>query len=97
MTGSAYLAVKRENAAQVSFKLSLDADPSVKWVVQAVPGLDPASDGETVDLTPGSARVSFTPGGERTLILTALPKIESDFEPDAQTDIKYPVSLTIEP
>jgi hypothetical protein len=97
MTGSVYLTVKRENAAQSSFKLSLAADPSVKWVVQAVPGLDPASNGEIVDLTGGSARVSFTSAGDRTLILTVMPKVESDFEPDDQTDIRYPVSLTIEP
>ena len=97
MTGSAYLTVRRANAAQSSFKLSLDADPSVKWVVQAVPGLDPSSDGETVDLASGSARISFAPTGERTLILTVLPKEESDYDPEDQTDIRYPVSLTIEP
>lgn len=97
MTGSVYLTVKRENAAQTSFKLSLAAAPSVKWVVQAVPGLDPSSDGETVELSKGSARVSFTSAGERTLILTVLPKLESDFDPDDQTDIRYPASLTIEP
>jgi len=97
MTGSAYLTIKRENAAQSSFKLSLDADASVKWVVQAVPGLTPDSDGETVDLSSGSARISFTAAGERTLILTALPKVESDFDPEDQSDIRYSASLTIEP
>lgn len=96
MLGSVYLTVKQENAAQASFKLSITADPSVKWIVQAVPGLNPESDGENIDLTPGSARILFTSAGARTLILTVLPKVDSDFDPDDQTDIRYPVSLTIE-
>jgi hypothetical protein len=99
MIGSAYLEIKRENAAQTSFQLSLvvTSDPSVRWVVQAAPGLVEGSDGEIVDVTSGPARVSFTPDGSRTLILTVLPVSESDFDPNHQTAIRYPVSVKIEP
>jgi hypothetical protein len=97
LTGSAYLEIKRESAAQASFQLSLDVQfaPSVKWVVQAVPGLTAGSDGEIVDLSSGSARVSFTQGGSRTLILTVLPV--ADFDPYHQLDVSFPVSVSIAP
>jgi len=98
MTGSVYLTVKRENDAQKSFQLSFAGDPSVKWVVQAVPGVVDGSDGDTVDICSGTARVLFaTPGGERTLIMTALPKVETDFDPVVQTAIRYPLTINITP
>lgn len=97
LTGSAYLEIERENAAQTSFQLTLDVPsaPLAKWVVQAVPGLTAGSDGEIVDLSSGTARVSFTEGGKRTLILTVLPV--SDFDPYHQTDARYPVAVRISP
>lgn len=96
LTGSAYIKIERENAALASFQLSLvtPSAPSAKWVVQAVPGLTEGNDGEIVDLLSGSARVSFTPKGNRTLILTVVPV--SDFDPYHQTDVRYPVSVRIE-
>lgn len=97
LTGSAYLKIERENATQSSFQLSLDIPlaPSAKWVVQAVPGLTAGSDGEIVDLSSGTARVSFTPDGNRTLILTVLPV--ADFDPYHQTDARYPAAIRISP
>ncbi len=97
LTGSAYLEIRRENADQTSFQLSLEvpAAPSVRWVVQAVPGLTAGSDGEIVDLGSGSARVSFTKDGSRTLILTVLPL--SDYDPYHQLDASLPVSVRIAP
>jgi hypothetical protein len=97
LTGSAYLEIRRENAVQTSFQLSLDVQPapSVRWVVQAVPGVTAGSDGEIVDMSSGSARVLFTPGGSRTLILTVLPV--SDFDPYHQLDVSFPVSVSIAP
>jgi hypothetical protein len=64
-------------------------------VVQAVPGLSAVSDGEIVDLGSGSARVSFAPDGNRTLILSVLPL--SDYDPLHQIDATYPVSVSIAP
>lgn len=99
MTGTVYLTVHRRNAGQTSFQLSLDIppDPAVKWVVQAVPGIVAGSDGETVDVSSGAARVPFASDGTRTLIVTALPATASGFDPDFQTAFRYPVSVRITP
>jgi len=97
LTGSAYLTVRRAEAGQTSFQVSLELPvaPSVRWVVQAVPGLSAGSDGETVDLSAGAARVSFAPDGSRTLILSVLPL--SGYDPLHQIDATYPVSVGIAP
>lgn len=97
LTGSAYLEIKREDASQSSFQLSLDAPaaPASRWVVQAVPGLTAGSDGEIVDLSSGTARVSFAPNGSRTLILTVLPL--ADYDPYHQTEARYPLAVRIAP
>ncbi|MRR07001.1 MAG: hypothetical protein EG828_08655 [Deltaproteobacteria bacterium] len=99
MTGTVYLTVHRQNTSQASFQLSLvtPPDPAVKWVVQAVPGIVEGSDGETVDLSSGAARIFFASGGARTLIVTALPAAASGFDPDFQTAFRYPVSVRITP
>lgn len=99
MLGSAYLEVKRDNAAQAAFQLSLDVpfDSSVKWVVQAVPGGVGGSDGELVDLSSGTATVTFAPGGGRTLVLTVLPATASDFDPNQQTEVRYPIAVKVAP
>jgi hypothetical protein len=97
LTGSAYLEIKRANETQTSFQVSINAaaDPALRWVVQAVPGLSPGQDGDLVDLGSGSVRIPFNSSGKRTLILTALPV--SGFDPNHQTDTRYPVSLTFAP
>lgn len=97
LTGSAYLTVRRAEAAQTSFLVSLDVPvaPSVRWMVQAVPGLTAGSDGEIVDLSSGSARVTFAPDGSRTLVLSVLPL--SAYDPLHQIDATYPVSVGIAP
>lgn len=97
MTGSVYLTVKREHADQGSFQLLFAGDPSVRWVVQAVPGVVKGSDGDTVDVSSGAARVLFSAGGERTLIMTALPKADKDFDPVNQNALRYPITINILP
>ena len=99
MIGSGYITIKPQNALQASFQLTLfnQPDPTVRWVVQAVPGVVNGSDGETVDLSSGTARVSFTSKGFRTVIVTALPASPSAFDPNHQTAIQYPVSAGITP
>lgn len=99
-TGSAYRQVVRENPSQTSFQVRLIQPPGpasekVRWVVQAVPGLSPDSDGEVVEFTRGVARVPFAPDGRRTLILTAMPT--SDYDPAFPSDETFPVSLQLEP
>jgi hypothetical protein len=99
LTGNVYLEIQRENATQTSFQVSINTqtNPTVRWVVQAVPGLSAGSDGEIVDLSSGPARVSFGPIGRRTLILTVLPAAGMSFNPNNQTDTTYPVSINIAP
>jgi hypothetical protein len=72
-------------------------DPTVKWVVRAVPGVVVGSDGETVDVSSGAARIPFASDGTRTLIVTALPASASGFDPNYQTAFRYPVSVRITP
>ncbi len=97
LTGSTYLEVARANPAQSSFELALNLPfaPTARWVVQAVPGLVAGSDGDIVDLSSGSARVTFAANGKRTLILTILPT--SGFDPYHQTDARYPVAVRLAP
>lgn len=97
LTGSAYLEIWRENAAQTSFQVSIATqnDLNVRWVVQAVPGVNAASDGEVLDLSSGPVRVSFTPSGKRTLILTVVPV--TGFNLNKQSDARHPVSINLAP
>ena len=97
LTGNTYLEIKRANASQTSFEVSINTqyNPDVRWVVQAVPGVDSSSDGEIVDLSSGPVRISFAADGKRTLILTVLPV--TSFDPNNQTDTRYPVSVNIAP
>jgi hypothetical protein len=71
--GSSYL---RLTGGTKEMTVSIDCDPTVRWVVQAVPGLD-GSDGETLDLSTGSARLGFV-AGARTVIVSALPALPYD-------------------
>lgn len=97
LTGNAYLEIMQENAAQTSFQVAINTqnDPGVRWAVQAVPGLNAASDGDIVYVSSGLARVSFAPNGKRTLIFTVVPVM--GFDPNHQTDARYPVSVSIAP
>lgn len=97
LTGSSYLEVKRAVEAQTSFQVALQA-PAVagmRWVVQAVPGLAAGQDGDLLDLSAGPVRVPFAPGGKRTLILTAVPT--AAYDPNHQTDTRYPATLVLAP
>lgn len=94
MLGSAYVEVSSESAD--GFRLSLDsAATDVRWVVQAVPGIEDGSDGETLDVSVGPVEVSLTLDGSRTIILTALPTGPHD--PDTRTDERYTVAVVVEP
>jgi len=97
LVGSAYIQIYRENGDPETLSISLDApyDPQIRWVVQAVPGLDEESDGELLDLSQGSAILRFTEEGERTLILTVLPT--SEYNPDEQDETRYPVTVLLNP
>ncbi len=97
LTGCSYLEVKRSSEAQTSFQVALQAPvvPGVRWVVQAVPGLVSGKDGDLVDLSAGPARVAFAPGGKRTLVLIPVPT--TAYDPNHQSDTRYPASLVLAP
>ena len=97
LTGCSYLEVKRASEAQTSFQVALQApaSPGLRWVVQAVPGLVDGRDGDLVDLSAGSARVVFAPGGKRTLILIPVPT--TAYDPNHPSDTRYPASLVLVP
>jgi hypothetical protein len=90
--GSVYVALA--GAARAEMTVTLAGDPGVRWVVQAVPGLD-GTDGDVLDLGSGAARLRFTAEGTRTLIVTALPLDPSAYEPNKKHDKRYPATLTL--
>ena len=81
--------------ATVKVTLEAPANPNVRWVVQAVPGLTAGSDGEVLNVSSGPANLSFPANGKRTIIVTALPT--GAYDPDERDDTRYPVSITIAP
>ena len=95
--GSAYIEILRNQPEQTSFEVSLktDTNPDIRWVVQAVPGTVAGSDGDTIDLSSGSARVPFTMEGKRTLIITLIPVYA--FDPNQQTGETFPVAIHLAP
>ena len=106
--GNVYLEIGAKEG-QTSFGLTMP-DPitpgskdykgvTARWMVQALPGIVPGSDGETVsdgksDIS--SARVAFDPNtGKRTLVFTLLPV--SGFDPKNQDGERYPLNIKLSP
>jgi hypothetical protein len=87
-TGSLYVEV----VADAPFEIQWSGDESVQWILQALPGLGPGSDGETIELNVGSAHVEVV-NGQRVLVLTALPL--GPYDPDDRTDARYGGTLTL--
>ncbi|MFO0551073.1 MAG: hypothetical protein U0271_21970 [Polyangiaceae bacterium] len=90
--GSSYIEIPAELGA-VDVTLA-DADPTVDWVVQVVPGTTAAEDGHALDLTNGAATLSPVAG--RTLIVTALPRA-ADADPERRTDAYFQATVSICP
>ncbi len=97
LLGSAYIEILQDQPGRDSFEVSLltAANPDLRWVVQTVPGTVTGSDGDTIDLSTGSARVSFTKEGKRTLIITLMPA--KAFDPDQQSGETFPVAIRLTP
>lgn len=93
MLGTAYVEISRVGGT-APIDVSVSATPGVTWVVQAVPGVG-AGDGDLLDLSGGPASVALTPGGTRTLVITAVPS--GAYDVDERTDTRYPVTLTLGP
>ena len=116
--GSVYVNVERAQEDQTSFELTLPPPPTpdqtqkhlknltLRWMVQALPGIVAGTDGETVSdgKTPASkARVAFDPKtGQRTLVFTLLPVLGFDpevqgFDPEVQWGERYPLTIKLSP
>jgi hypothetical protein len=97
LLGSAYIEILQDQPGQTSFEVSLETatNPDLRWVVQAVPGIVAGSDGDTIDLISGSARVPFSTEGKRTLIITLIPV--NTFDPNQQTGETFPVAIHLAP
>lgn len=96
LLGSAYIDVTAPSGTrELKLTLSPAKPDGARWVVQAVPGLAAGSDGDTLPLDDGVARVKLTGAGTRTLIVTAVPEGADD--PDTRdTDARFPFTLKVE-
>lgn len=95
--GSAYVDLKGIASVR-EVRVSVSPAPAgVRWVVQAVPGVAPGTDGELVPVENGSARVRLGAGGTRTLIVTAMPAEGSADDPDTRDGEKaHALKVTVE-
>jgi hypothetical protein len=93
LLGSVYIEVSADDESE-DFQLAIDGEHElVRWVVQALPGLDDESDGELIDLSDGPATVRLGPDSSRTIVITAMPS--GDYDPDDRENIRYPVALIV--
>ncbi|WNG46026.1 hypothetical protein F0U60_19340 [Archangium minus] len=95
MLGTSYieLSAGAGTPGTVYVTLEAPADAGRRFVVQAVPGLTPDSDGEFLELSSGPKELKFAADQKRTLIVTALPT--GDYDPDLRTNDRYPFSIVV--
>jgi hypothetical protein len=91
--GTHYVQLFRNPGDRSWVILDFEGDPRVRWSVQIVPGLSNSQDGETLDISSGSAKVNFGYLSERTLVILALPRGKDD--PDQRDDSRYPYRFTL--
>ena len=95
MLGTSYIALTQGAGTPGSVYVALNApaEDGRRFVVQAVPGLTPDSDGEILDLSTGPKELKFAADKGRTLIVTVLPT--GEYDPDLRGDARYPFTLTL--
>lgn len=100
MLGSTYVDVSGAPDGPSVITLALETQVprgAVQWVVQALPGGAPGSDGEVLSLPAEVALVIDGDRRARTLVVTALPGIEGDVDPEARTDERFAATLRVTP
>lgn len=100
MLGSTYVDVSGALDGPSAVVIALDtrvAPGAVQWVVQALPGDAPGSDGEVLALPAEVALLAQGSRRARTLVVTALPGIEGDVDPEARTDERFEATLRVSP
>lgn len=97
MLGTSYIELSAGAGTPQTLYVSLEApaDPKRRFVVQAVPGLTPDSDGELLELSLGPKPLRLAAGQRRTLIITVLPT--GPYDPDLRDETRYPFSLSLSP
>lgn len=95
MLGTSYIELSAAADTPQSLRVSLEApdDAMRRFVVQAIPGLTPGSDGEILDLSSGSAALRLAADPKRTLVVTALPT--GAYDPDSRGEERYPFTLIV--
>ncbi|HZH78499.1 MAG TPA: hypothetical protein VEY88_20900 [Archangium sp.] len=95
MLGTSYIELSAGASTPQTVYVSLEApnDAGQRFVVQAVPGLTPDSDGEFLELSSGPKQLKFAADQRRTLIVTALPT--GPYDPDLRTEERYPFSIVV--
>ncbi|XXF81189.1 hypothetical protein P2318_15920 [Myxococcaceae bacterium GXIMD 01537] len=95
MLGTSYIELSSGASTPQTVYVSLDMQPDAKrrFVVQAVPGLTPDSDGEILDLSSGPKQLKFAADQRRTLIITAMPT--GPYDPDLRDEARYPFSIIV--
>ncbi|EPX55556.1 hypothetical protein D187_009167 [Cystobacter fuscus DSM 2262] len=95
MLGTSYLELSAGAGTPGTLYVSLEApsDASRRFIVQAVPGLTPDSDGEVLDLSTGPKELKFAADQKRTLIVTVVPT--GDYDPDLRTEDRHPFSIVL--
>ncbi|QRO02640.1 hypothetical protein JRI60_23300 [Archangium violaceum] len=95
MLGTSYIELSAGAGTPQTVYVSLEAPDAAqrRFVVQAVPGLTPDSDGEILDLSSGPKQLRFAADQRRTIIVTALPT--GPYDPDLRDETRYPFSIVV--
>lgn len=95
MLGTSYIELTGSAATPKTLYVSLQAPLNARrrFVVQAVPGLTPDSDGDLLDFTSGAQVLQLAADQRRTLIVTAIPT--GPYDPDLRTEDRYPFSIIL--
>lgn len=94
MLGTSYIELTDTGGTGfIDVSLEAPAAAGRRFIIQAVPGLTPDSDGEILDVVSGKKTVKFPADHQRTLIVTALPT--GPYDPDLRTEERYPFTLVL--
>ncbi|MDY7231041.1 hypothetical protein [Hyalangium rubrum] len=95
MLGTSYIELSAGASTPEAVYVSLQAPNDVRrrFVVQAVPGLTPDSDGEILDLASGPKPLEFAADQRRTLIVTVVPT--GTYDPDLRSNDRHPFSVAL--
>ena len=95
MLGVHYVTLTTPEDGTGEIILGFDGDIGARWSIQLVPGLEPGSDGETLNLSGAeqTVAVSFGDLPARTLVILALPVGLDD--PDGRGEERFPYTLTL--